>query len=138
MLDIKLIREHPDVVEKDLKKRNESDKIKLLKKLIEDDKERRDLLKKVEDLRRERNELNEEISTVCVCVFVATPINPVNTSTVSVVVLVVVIGGSTVCKWSIVPPVPPNTFPVPASASPNGKRCLRFGKLNVVEPSPTP
>lgn len=62
MLDIKLIREAPEVVEADLKRRNDSEKIKLLGDLIVFDREKRSLIKEVEDLRRKRNEITEEIS----------------------------------------------------------------------------
>jgi seryl-tRNA synthetase len=44
MLDIKLIREHPEVVRKDLEKRGEPEKIEMLNNLIEYDKEWRRLL----------------------------------------------------------------------------------------------
>lgn len=42
------------------------------------------------------------------------------------------------CTWSIVPPVPPSVLPVPPTDFPIGNRCLKSGKLNVVDPSPTP
>jgi len=62
MLDIKLIRESPEIVENDLKKRGEKGKIELLHDLIRSDKERRELIQKVEQLRRQRNEITEKIS----------------------------------------------------------------------------
>jgi seryl-tRNA synthetase len=63
MLDIKLIRDAPDLVENDLKRRGDTEKVKLLRKLIEADKERREVLLRVESLRRERNEITENISS---------------------------------------------------------------------------
>lgn len=62
MLDIKLIREAPDVVENDLKRRGDTQKLKLLEDLIRFDRERRELIQKVDALRKERNEITEHIS----------------------------------------------------------------------------
>lgn len=62
MLDIKLIRESPDIVENDLKRRGAAEKIKLLKDLIKHDRERRDAIKEVEALRKERNVITKQIS----------------------------------------------------------------------------
>jgi seryl-tRNA synthetase len=62
MLDIKIIRDAPDVVEHDLKRRNEPDKIRILKDLIKYDTERREKIKEVEALRKERNVVTKEIS----------------------------------------------------------------------------
>lgn len=62
MLDIKLIRESPDIVEQDLKKRNETDKLVILKNLIVSDRKRREIIKQVEEFRKERNLLTKEIA----------------------------------------------------------------------------
>ena len=62
MLDIKFIRETPGIVRKDLKKRGERDKLKLLEKLIKNDEEWRSGLKMLEGLRRKRNIVTEEIA----------------------------------------------------------------------------
>ena len=62
MLDIKLIRETPDIVENDLKRRNETEKIRILHDLMKYDKEWRDKIKEVETLRRRRNEITGEVS----------------------------------------------------------------------------
>lgn len=61
MLDIKLIRQNPDIVRKDLKKRKDTDKVKLLEEVISLDKEYLELLREVEDLRAQRNKLAREI-----------------------------------------------------------------------------
>jgi len=59
MLDIKFIRDNPDIVRDSLRKRHtEFD----LQELLEVEQERRDLLYKVEQLKRERNESSEEIA----------------------------------------------------------------------------
>ncbi len=61
MLDIKLIRETPIVVEQDLKRRGNG-RIKLLHELIKYDKERRELIQKTEELRYKRNVLTKQIA----------------------------------------------------------------------------
>lgn len=55
MLDIKLIRDNPDLVKERLSRRDES-YIKMIDKLLEIDEERRKIIKEIEDLRSERNE----------------------------------------------------------------------------------
>ncbi len=55
MLDIKLIRDNPDLVKERLSRRDES-YVKMIDKLLEIDEERRKIIKEIEDLRSERNE----------------------------------------------------------------------------------
>ncbi len=62
MLDIKLIRESPDAVRKDLEKRQDTERMKLLENLINIDKKRRALIKKVEETKKTRNEITKDIS----------------------------------------------------------------------------
>jgi seryl-tRNA synthetase len=62
MLDIKLIRENSKIVETDLKKRQDTEKIKLLKELIKNDEKYRQLLQESEDLKHRRNILSKEIA----------------------------------------------------------------------------
>ena len=62
MLDIKLVREKPALIRKDLRKRGEKEKLELLGTLIKNDTEWRESLKKSEDLRRKRNIITEEIA----------------------------------------------------------------------------
>ena len=62
MLDIKLIREHPEIVRNDLKKRGETKKIEMVEKLIDYDKKWRELLVEVNKLRQKRNLLTKEIT----------------------------------------------------------------------------
>ena len=64
MLDIKLIRENPEIVEKDLEKRGDNERKKILKNLIENDKKYRELLQEVEELKHKRNVLTKEIATL--------------------------------------------------------------------------
>jgi len=62
MLDIKLIREHPETVKKNLKKRKEDEKLKWVDDLLKHDKKWRELTQKINDLRRKRNIITQEIA----------------------------------------------------------------------------
>ena len=62
MLDIKLIREHHDIVRENLRKRGDPEKIKMLDDLIAHDKEWRQLLTKVNQLRHKRKRVTTEIA----------------------------------------------------------------------------
>jgi len=62
MLDIKLIREHPNTVRGNLKKRGDPEKIKMFDDLIAYDKEWRQLLTKVNELRHRRKLVTTEIA----------------------------------------------------------------------------
>ncbi len=61
MLDIKLIRENPEIVKKDLIKRDELEKLKWIDEILELDKKWRENLRKINQLRRERNRIAVEI-----------------------------------------------------------------------------
>ena len=59
MLDIKFIRENPNIVKEEIKKRN----MKIdLDSFLDLDKQKREIQQKVEDLRKEQNEANQTIS----------------------------------------------------------------------------
>ena len=62
MLDIKLIREKPDVVRKNLKRRHDPENVKLLEELIDKDRKWRKNLKELELLRKKRNEITRQIA----------------------------------------------------------------------------
>lgn len=62
MLDIKLIRESPEVVEADLRKRGLEDLIHEVHDLVRMDKERRELIAKIDEIRAERNKATQEIA----------------------------------------------------------------------------
>ena len=62
MLDIRLIREHTEVVRKDLKKRRDSEKLIWLTEVVKLDKEWRELKQKIDEKRHERNAISEEIN----------------------------------------------------------------------------
>ncbi|MCX8178376.1 MAG: serine--tRNA ligase [Candidatus Aenigmarchaeota archaeon] len=62
MLDIKLIRENPDLVKENLKRRQDNEKLKWVDELLKYDKKRREAIAKVNELRKQRNELTEKIA----------------------------------------------------------------------------
>ena len=62
MLDIKLIREHPEIVRKDLEKRCDPEKIEMLNNLISYDIEWRRLLTETNNLRRKLNQITAEVA----------------------------------------------------------------------------
>jgi len=64
MLDIKFIREHPEIVKKDLQKRNDKEKIEWIDDLLAKDIEYRKLLQENQKLRQRRNEITEEINVL--------------------------------------------------------------------------
>lgn len=62
MLDIKLIRENPEIVKKDLKKRREEEKIKWVDDLLKYDKKWRQSVNKINKFRQQRNEITNKIA----------------------------------------------------------------------------
>ena len=62
MLDIKFIRENPDLVKENMKKKFMEDKIDLVDGLIKSDEEYRKLLQEAEKLRHERNAVTSKIN----------------------------------------------------------------------------
>lgn len=64
MLDIKLIRESPDIVRRNLKKRGDTEKIRMLDELINHDLNWRRLLTKANELRHERRKITKEIAAL--------------------------------------------------------------------------
>ena len=64
MFDIRLIRENPKAVEENLKRRNDAEKIALLKEVIADDKKYREDLAEMEKLKHDRNVVSEEIAAL--------------------------------------------------------------------------
>ncbi|MDA4131976.1 MAG: serine--tRNA ligase [Thaumarchaeota archaeon] len=62
MLDVKLLRESPDVIRNDLRRREWSDKLPLVDEAIQLDKKWRELKKQVDDLRHRQNQLTDEIA----------------------------------------------------------------------------
>jgi len=61
MLDIKLIRDKPEVVRQNLERRHDPEKLVLLDQLVDADQRWRQLTTRVNQLRRRRNEISAEI-----------------------------------------------------------------------------
>ncbi|HLC50302.1 MAG TPA: serine--tRNA ligase [Candidatus Nanoarchaeia archaeon] len=64
MLDIRFIRENPEVVRKDLQKRNDKEKLAWLDDILKSDINYRKLLQENQSLRQRRNEITEEINVL--------------------------------------------------------------------------
>ena len=64
MLDIKFVRENPELVRKDLQKRKDKEKLEWLDDLIKIDVEHRKLLQYNQELRQRRNEITDEINNL--------------------------------------------------------------------------
>ncbi len=62
MPTIKFIRESPDTVKKDLKKRNDTEKLKWIDIILKKDGQYRDLLQEEQELRHKRNLITDEIN----------------------------------------------------------------------------
>ena len=66
MLDIKFVRENPDVVKQNIKKKFQDEKLPLVDKVIAIDAERRAHISEMESLRSERNRLSKQIGILMV------------------------------------------------------------------------
>ena len=64
MLDIKLIRENPDLVKANLEKRGNPENLRMLQELVEADKKWREDLTKLNDLKHDRKMCTQEIATI--------------------------------------------------------------------------
>ncbi len=62
MLDIKFVRENPDVVKANIKKKAQDSKLSLVDELLDKDKELRSMKGRIDSLRSERNKLSEEVN----------------------------------------------------------------------------
>jgi seryl-tRNA synthetase len=61
MIDIKFLRENPDVVKENIKKKFQFQKLPMVDEVIKFDKERREVLGKKEELQAQRNKISKEI-----------------------------------------------------------------------------
>ena len=61
MIDIKFLRENPEIVRDNIRKKFQEEKLPLVDEVIALDKERREILQEVEDLRAQRNKASKEI-----------------------------------------------------------------------------
>ena len=62
MLDLKFIREHPDIIKKDLERRKDTEKIAWVDDIIAHDKKNRQLMQESQALRAKRNEVTKTIN----------------------------------------------------------------------------
>lgn len=62
MLDIKLIRENPELVQANIERRQDKEKLKLLDKVVKTDKKWRELTAETNELRQKRNTISIEIA----------------------------------------------------------------------------
>ena len=62
MLDIKFIRENPDKVKENIKKKFQDNKLELVDKLLAADKQHRELMKESQELRHKRNIITDDIN----------------------------------------------------------------------------
>jgi len=62
MQDIKLIREHPEIIKNDLKRRKDKEKVKMVDNAIQYDKKWRELTQEANKLRQKRNVITQEIA----------------------------------------------------------------------------
>ena len=61
MLDIKFVRENPEIVKENIRKKFQDNKLPLVDEVHELDKENRSIKQEVEALRAERNKLSKQI-----------------------------------------------------------------------------
>ena len=61
MIDIRLIRENPDLVRENIRKKFQDEKLPLVDEIIELDKENREAIMRGDELRNRRNVLSKEI-----------------------------------------------------------------------------
>ncbi len=64
MIDIKLIRENPDLVRDNIKKKFQDKKLPLVDEVIELDQKNRDAIKEVEELRANKNKISKQIGAL--------------------------------------------------------------------------
>jgi seryl-tRNA synthetase len=64
MLDIKFLRENPDIVKQNIKNKFQDDKLKLVDEVIELDAKKREAQQEADDLRAQRNKISKEIGAL--------------------------------------------------------------------------
>lgn len=64
MLDIKFVRENPEIVKENIKKKFQDDKLPLVDEVIALDEEKRNVQKRADELRSNRNKLSKEIGNL--------------------------------------------------------------------------
>lgn len=64
MLDIKFVRENPDIVKENIKKKFQDHKIPMVDEVIKLDEEARKVQQEADSLRADRNKLSKQIGTL--------------------------------------------------------------------------
>ena len=64
MLDIKFLRENPEIVKQNIKNKFQDQKLPLVDEVIELDKENRDIKQEVQALRAKRNKMSKQIGAL--------------------------------------------------------------------------
>ena len=64
MLDIKFVRENPEVEKQNIRNKFQDSKLELVDKVLELDKENREIKQEVEALRAERNKISKQIGAL--------------------------------------------------------------------------
>ena len=64
MLDIKFVRENPEIVKQNIRNKFQDSKLELVDKVLELDKENREIKQEVEALRAERNKISKQIGAL--------------------------------------------------------------------------
>ncbi len=64
MIDIKIIRENPEIVKENIRNKFQNEKLPIVDEIIEFDKKWRIFKKNADDLRKKRNEISEEINSL--------------------------------------------------------------------------
>ena len=64
MLDIRFVRENPEAVKENIKKKFQDDKLPLVDEVIALDEEKRSVQKQADELRANRNKLSKEIGNL--------------------------------------------------------------------------
>jgi seryl-tRNA synthetase len=64
LLDIKLIRESPELVKKNISRRGDPEKLRMLDELVNRDREWRHLLTETNELRHQRRDVNDEVAAL--------------------------------------------------------------------------
>ena len=62
MIDIKFLRENPEVVKENIRKKFQDKKLPLVDEIIKEDVERRDIIGKTNNLKKERNDASKQVS----------------------------------------------------------------------------
>ena len=64
MIDIKFLRENPEVVKENIKKKFQDHKLGLVDEVIELDKERREIQAEADNIRAEKNQISKQIGAL--------------------------------------------------------------------------